>query len=64
MSKQIRATFDDATAAEIEKIAVYRFGDSAAAMSEYVKLATIQLLRREAAMLSKTPRTGKTTSDL
>jgi hypothetical protein len=64
MSKQIRVTFDDATAAEIEKIAVYRFGDSTAAMSEYVKLATIQLLRREAAMLSKAPRTRKTTSDL
>ena len=63
MSRQVRVTFDDATAAEIERCAAYRFGDSPAAMSEYVKLAAIQLLRREAAMLSKAPRTGKTTSN-
>lgn len=47
MSKTIRITIDDATAHDIETCAIYRFGDGPAVLSEYVKIAVVQLMRRD-----------------
>ena len=59
MSRTISITLDDATTADMERIAQYRFGATRTALSEYAKLATVQLLRRDLAAASKQ---GKTTA--
>jgi hypothetical protein len=63
MSKTIKFTVDDNTAADIERCAVYRFGDGPSVLSDYAKLATVQLLRRDVPTASKGARTSQSTSD-
>ena len=63
MSSTIKMTFDDATVAELRRCAVYRFGDSPNCLSEYGKLATVQLLRRDLAAASKGSKAGKSTPE-
>jgi hypothetical protein len=63
MSKTIKFTVDDATAADIEKCAFYRFGDGPTMLSDYAKLATVQLLRRDAPTACKGGKASQSTSD-
>ena len=59
MSIQIKLTLPDSILAEVKSCADHR----GLTLSEYAKLATVQLIRRDVSAASKGPRTGKTTSE-
>jgi hypothetical protein len=59
MSVQIKVTLPDSVLDQAKHCADHR----GLTLSEYAKLATVQLIRRDVSAASKGPRTGKTTSD-
>ncbi|MEN6296851.1 MAG: hypothetical protein ABFC92_02745 [Rectinema sp.] len=59
MSTAIKSSYDDETLADIKTCAISRLGDLPTSLSEYQRLATIQLMGRDLASASKK---GKTTT--
>lgn len=59
MSVQIKVTLPDFVLDQAKHCADHR----GLSLSEYAKLATVQLIRRDVSAASKGHRTGKTTSD-
>jgi hypothetical protein len=59
--KTIKFSVDDETGRLIHQVAAYRFGETKGCLSEYAKMATIQLLRRDGPVLKKTNESGNIT---
>ena len=63
MSRQIKLTIGDDVLPDMERVAAYRFGTGHSSLSEYIKLAAVQLMRRDLPMASKGAKTPATTVD-
>lgn len=63
MSKQIKVTIGDDILSDMERVASYRFGTGHNSISEYIKLAAVQLMRRDLPMASKGTKTPANTQD-
>ncbi len=58
MSRQIKLTLGDDVLPDMERVAAYRFGAGPNSLSEYIKLAAVQLMRRDLPMACKGSRQG------
>lgn len=63
MPRRVSTTFSDETFDDLFACAGYRFGAGHASVSEYVKLAAIQLMRRDIQMVRKEQGRGNVSLD-
>jgi hypothetical protein len=63
MRHTVKSSYDATTLADIKACAISRLGDVPSALSEYQRLATIQLMGRDLASASKKGKTSVVTDN-